>query len=360
MPPPIPAITPDMGASTVDVTGEIYKGVPFGLGPRVPMIVVSPWTAGGFVNSQVFDHTSVLRFLETRFGIAAPNISDWRRAVTGDLTSVFDFTQRGALKHFSDGVNGMQRADKQCKLPPPKYLSEDLPRQEKGNRPARALPYDLHVDGQVTANGFQIDFTNKGAAGAAFRIAASDAKTGPWFFTVEAGKRLPYTLPRKGAYDFSVLGPNGFFRRFAGGGSDMIEIDFGHDKASGELRGEARNGSGFPVTLMLRNAYASADANRSISNPESRCCQASPSRKTQIGTMSDLRRPAALCVISRVISRPACRAQATRCLAEESRAALARCYTESMLTVPNIITIMRIALVPVFALAFVLPAIPRA
>ena len=82
MPPPIPAITPDMGASTVDVTGEIYRGVPFGLGPRVPMIVVSPWTAGGFVNSQLFDHTSVLRFLETRFGVAAPNIS--RVAARGD------------------------------------------------------------------------------------------------------------------------------------------------------------------------------------------------------------------------------------------------------------------------------------
>ena len=104
MPPPVPAISSDMGAGTVDSTGEIYKGVPFGLGPRVPMLVVSPWTAGGFVNSEVFDHTSVLRFLEARFGVAAPNISPWRRAVTGDLTSVFDFSQDGTPGHLARAV----------------------------------------------------------------------------------------------------------------------------------------------------------------------------------------------------------------------------------------------------------------
>jgi phospholipase C len=35
-----------------------------GLGYRVPMIIASPWTKGGFVNSEVSDHTSVLQFLE--------------------------------------------------------------------------------------------------------------------------------------------------------------------------------------------------------------------------------------------------------------------------------------------------------
>ena len=60
---------------------------PLGLGVRVPMIVVSPFSVGGHVVSDVFDHTSQLRFLETLFGVKAPNISDWRRSVTGDLTS---------------------------------------------------------------------------------------------------------------------------------------------------------------------------------------------------------------------------------------------------------------------------------
>jgi hypothetical protein len=81
----------NLGASTVDLRGEDYHGEPVGLGFRVPMLIVSPWTRGGWVNSQVFDHTSVLRFLERRFGVAEPNIGPWRRAVCGDLTSAFDF-----------------------------------------------------------------------------------------------------------------------------------------------------------------------------------------------------------------------------------------------------------------------------
>lgn len=61
------------------------------------MIVVSPWSKGGWVNSQVFDHTSVIRFLEARFARNRPdaleaNITPWRRAVTGDLTTAFDFS----------------------------------------------------------------------------------------------------------------------------------------------------------------------------------------------------------------------------------------------------------------------------
>jgi phospholipase C len=60
---------------------------PVGLGFRVPMLVLSPFSRGGHIASQVFDHTSQLRFLETRFGVRAPNISPWRRATTGDLTS---------------------------------------------------------------------------------------------------------------------------------------------------------------------------------------------------------------------------------------------------------------------------------
>jgi phospholipase C len=63
----------------------------YGPGPRVPLYVISPWSRGGWVNSQVFDHTSVLRFLEARFGVKEPNISPFRRAVCGDLLSTFNF-----------------------------------------------------------------------------------------------------------------------------------------------------------------------------------------------------------------------------------------------------------------------------
>jgi len=64
---------------------------PIGLGFRVPTIIVSPWTRGGFVSSDTFDHTSVLRLIERRFGAEVPNLSKWRRSVTGDLTSAFNF-----------------------------------------------------------------------------------------------------------------------------------------------------------------------------------------------------------------------------------------------------------------------------
>src|SRR6185436_6336928 len=87
----VPALSADRGLSTVATGSEDYHGVPMGLGIRVPMLAISPWSRGGWVNSQVFDHTSVIRFLEARFGVMEPNIGAWRRAMTGDLTSVFDF-----------------------------------------------------------------------------------------------------------------------------------------------------------------------------------------------------------------------------------------------------------------------------
>ena len=61
----------DGGITTVDP----YKHHPFGMGPRVPMYVISPWSKGGWVNSQVFDHTSTIRFIEQRFGVVEPSIS---------------------------------------------------------------------------------------------------------------------------------------------------------------------------------------------------------------------------------------------------------------------------------------------
>jgi len=64
---------------------------PIGLGFRVPMTIVSPFTRGGFVSSDLFDHTSVLRFLESLFGAEVPNLSAWRRAAVGDMTTAFNF-----------------------------------------------------------------------------------------------------------------------------------------------------------------------------------------------------------------------------------------------------------------------------
>ena len=66
---------------------------PIGLGFRVPMLVISPFSRGGFVSSSVFDHTSILRFIETRFGAEVPNLSSWRRGAVGDLTSALNLSK---------------------------------------------------------------------------------------------------------------------------------------------------------------------------------------------------------------------------------------------------------------------------
>jgi phospholipase C len=66
---------------------------PIGLGFRVPMLVVSPFSRGGFVCSDVLDHTSTLRLLEARFGVEVPNLTTWRRGATGDMTTAFNFVK---------------------------------------------------------------------------------------------------------------------------------------------------------------------------------------------------------------------------------------------------------------------------
>jgi phospholipase C len=89
--------TPPKGTAgeylTVAKLPDSAEGIrgPIGLGFRVPMIVVSPFSRGGLVCSDTFDHTSTLRFVETRFGAKVPNLSAWRRRNTGDLTSAFNF-----------------------------------------------------------------------------------------------------------------------------------------------------------------------------------------------------------------------------------------------------------------------------
>ncbi|CAM5650630.1 hypothetical protein SBADM41S_11108 [Streptomyces badius] len=102
-----------------EVTEERWKGRPTGLGIRVPLLVVSPWTVGGYVCSEVFDHTSVIRFLERWTGVEEPNIGDWRRRVTGDLTSAFDFARaRGSPPCRAPGPSRPSRAAGSRSRPP--------------------------------------------------------------------------------------------------------------------------------------------------------------------------------------------------------------------------------------------------
>ena len=243
MVPPTPPMSADHGKSTVSTAyeifpgavtsnGTVYQGGPYGFGVRVPMIVVSPWTKGGFVNSELFDHTSLIKFLEARFGLGngdlfETNIAQWRRAVAGDLTSIFDFARPEAWRDI-------ELPSTDAYLPPdfslhPDYpvvppASQSMPGQERGVRPARALPYRLNAYGRLlTGHGpFRVDFDNMGDATAVFQARSRNPADVPRSYTVEPGQHLDDTwgLGANGAYDVSVHGPNGFFRAFRGRAGD--------------------------------------------------------------------------------------------------------------------------------------------
>ncbi|MBO9621638.1 MAG: hypothetical protein J7500_02895 [Sphingomonas sp.] len=127
-PPVPPAATPH----------EFVEGLPIGGGFRVPCILVSPWTMGGWVCSQPFDHTSILQFLERLTGVREANISDWRRQTFGDLTSAFRFDQPmrrpPVLPATGDMLAFAKNAAANFPAPPIPGAEQQAPVQEKGTR----------------------------------------------------------------------------------------------------------------------------------------------------------------------------------------------------------------------------------
>jgi phospholipase C len=121
--------------------GEFVNGLPIGLGFRVPCMVISPFSRGGFVCGDTFDHTSVLRLLEARFGVEVPNLTPWRRATCGDLTSAFGFgsAPRLDVPEFPETVQRLESVYETVPtLPRPQVPREQrLPVQEPGTRPRR-------------------------------------------------------------------------------------------------------------------------------------------------------------------------------------------------------------------------------
>ena len=219
------------GASTVPTDHEFYDGQhgpgSYGLGPRVPMFVVSPWSTGGWVASETFDHTSVIRLMETRFGVREPNITPWRRAVTGDLTSAFDFSRTvekvpslpstTSWKPFDDKRHPSYRPT------PPAQGS--MPAQEPGTRPARPTPYDLDVRELSTPSAVTLELHNRGQRGAHLQARLIEPAGVPHSYTVGADDHLRATWPVSGDYDIHLHGPNGFFRRYAGdSASDRVTV----------------------------------------------------------------------------------------------------------------------------------------
>ncbi|HZY73552.1 MAG TPA: phospholipase C, phosphocholine-specific [Edaphobacter sp.] len=257
----------DTGIEYTYAKDELRQGVaekearsgPIGMGFRVPMIVASPWSRGGWVNSQLFDHTSTLmfleRFLESRRGknVREENISAWRRSTAGDLTSIFrspdkkepslDFLNRDKF------VIGIQEArykeiPSDFKVLEPTQIEEVnrdplhsrfTSHQEKGIRRSCALPYELYAEGMLNAD--QTKFTlhlkagndvhGKRAAGAPFNVYLRNLRDGQTSdgmmvatYAVKAGDTLsrefPLSLFADSGYSIDVHGPNGFYRFFKG------------------------------------------------------------------------------------------------------------------------------------------------
>jgi len=291
LPPPCPhSIGADgqaAGASTIDDRLDRHHGDnpldrnwPYGPGPRVPMTVISPWSRGGWVCSETYDHTSIIRFLEARFGVMEPNISPRRRAICGDLTRCFNFAtpNDGALPTLPTlaraDADAQRRAQEQ--LPPiaaPRGSTGRLPMQARGIRPSRALPYELAADATVSQRGVRLDFLNTGTAAAVFHVYDRlHLRDLPRRYTVEAGMALADIwrplLTDHGAYDLWLLGPNGFHRHYSGqlgvldrrsadaaAAAPAPEVRVRHDAATGDLLVSLINNSRTDCRFVL-NAEA--------------------------------------------------------------------------------------------------------
>ena len=121
------------------VIGSPAIAGPIGLGFRVPTLIVSPFSRGGFVSSDLFDHTSVLRFLETRFGAEVPNLSAWRRATLGDLTSALNLKKPDrSIPNLPSTLPAVPQVIQQCianlagTIPYTAPSTQTLPPQESG------------------------------------------------------------------------------------------------------------------------------------------------------------------------------------------------------------------------------------
>lgn len=283
----------DTGLEYTYAADELAQGVaeaearsaPIGLGYRVPMIIASPWSRGGWVNSQLFEHTSTLQFLEkfvqNKYNkrVDETNISAWRRSISGDLSSVFrpydgkkpdlPFVNRNRF------IESIQRA--RYKEIPSNYkplTAEEIASfrhepgdsklrsmQEPGVRQACAIPYEIYADAHLNADrqglGIRMRAGNKvfgkSATGVPFNVylygtrrssasvanEQSPEKMMSATYVVKAGDELneivPLHLFSSESYEVAIHGPNGFFREFTGDSDDpKLNVACGYQRAKAE------------------------------------------------------------------------------------------------------------------------------
>lgn len=298
----------DCSAEYVTKEQELQYGVderyategPVGLGYRVPLIIASPWSKGGWVNSEVFDITSTLQFLEhfitKKFGVELyeENISSWRRAITGDLTSVFrpyTSSDKERLPEFVDRDQQIAAINKAREEPAPntfrKLSAHQIaavkegrklsitPGQEHGIKPSNALCYELYIQEQLRDNHLHVRFESRNtffgdkALGGVFNVYAYGyiPDRANWSFACSAGHKVAFDWDindfKAGAYHLAIYGPNGFYRSLQGvSQTHEPEIHLSYDTRLEELVFQISHSG--PDTLRVRMLDAYADRKHEI------------------------------------------------------------------------------------------------
>ena len=263
---------------------------PVGLGYRVPLIIASPWTRGGWVNSEVCDITSTIQFLEVFLNkkynkqIFESNISNWRRAITGDLTSFFrpyNAKEKANLPLFLDMKMQVFEIDSAKDKPLPdgyKELSnleiqrvkrgekiKSLPFQEQGSKPSNGLCYELYVEEKHVDGKLELTFTSsnqlfgaKALAGAFNVYDLLGVNRFSKSFAVVPGDSIKYTWNKddNGCSHIDVYGPNGFYRKYLNNIQDqLVAIKTAYTK-QGNLHLLIENVSAKSQTIELYDAYS--------------------------------------------------------------------------------------------------------
>ncbi len=310
----------DMALDYTYAPDEIAQGVttasarsgPIGLGYRVPMIVASPWSRGGWVNSQVFEHTSTLQFLEefvkakTSKDVTETNITLFRRTVSGNLTSIFRPAEEGSgkelpflnrdkfvesieqakFKEIPSNYNKLSAKQVEAYNRDPKSVP-NMAKQEPGIRPACALPYELFCEGEFHADKAAFGLAmraGKGvhgdkSAGAPFNVyIRNTVKTSGVLergknntnmfvatYAVAAGDTLQEGVPMQffanGRYEIDVHGPNGFYREFRGDATpcpimSRCAYERTNKGLTGNVLASVKNLSATPVKVTIAdNSY---------------------------------------------------------------------------------------------------------
>jgi phospholipase C len=212
------------------------------------MTVISPWSRGGWVNSQVFDHTSVLRFLETWTGVKEPNISAWRRAMCGDLTSCFDFRTHDTTIPLLPDVDALRaEADRtQTRLPKPGVRPGALT-QESGTAKARPLPYQPVAWAAVAPGALKLNLANHGTQALQLAAYAYHAGGAPQRFDIPPSGVVTGDVAYGASYDVAIHGPNGFLVEASGSAPGLdAAVTF---EATPALRVTVTNSGPAPVAL---------------------------------------------------------------------------------------------------------------